>query len=358
MSETANSQPSQRWAILGGVRFGLAALVLIGHARFCTPTYRWTQIIAQFGSFSAVLGFFLISGYSIAHSYNRRPDGFFHRRIQRLAPAYLVAILISLVPIWLLTTHRHPYYETWYGTPSVLQFFANALCLQGTVTPAISANLPLWSLGAEVVYYALTPFFFRLRSRVLLGFVGISALLYVLHGVPSVGFGTALYPSESYGISAICLAWAWLAGFLLWRHSKQDWPRWLMLGLGAALIGFDDTQNYRFSVAVYVAAALIVVHAGSLRVPVRLALWLTYLGDLSFPLYLVHYPILMVLHPWFNVSRPAPLLLVPLVVAILLHHAVEIPFGRRASRLKPSRPVGDLPGVGADDPERVGKVVL
>lgn len=86
MSETPNSQSSQRWAVLGGLRFALAALVLVGHARYCTPTYRWVQFLAQFGSFSAVLGFFLISGYSIAHSYDRRPDGFFRRRIQRLAP--------------------------------------------------------------------------------------------------------------------------------------------------------------------------------------------------------------------------------------------------------------------------------
>lgn len=316
------------------------------------------QALSQFGSFSAVLGFFLISGYSIAHSYNRRPDGFFHRRIRRLAPAYLVAILVSLVPLWLLTTHRHHYYELWYGAPSAFQFIANALCLQGTVAPAMSANLPLWSLGAEVVYYALTPFFFRLRSRVLLGIVGVSALLYVMHSVPATHFGTDRYPGESYGISALCLVWAWLAGFLLWRHSKDDWPRWLLLGLGATLIGFDDTQNYHFSVAVYVAAALIVIHAGSIRVPVRLAPWLTYLGDLSFPLYLVHYPILMVLHPWFHVSTPAPLLFVPLAVAVLLHHAVEVPLGRRASRRKPPRPAADLPSLSADEHERVGDVSL
>lgn len=329
-----------RWAVLGGLRFVLAALVFIGHAQYSAPAYHWMQSVSQFGSFAAVLGFFLVSGYSIAHSYHQRPGGFLRRRVQRLAPAYLTAFLLALVPLWLLTTDRHLYEAPPLEIPTLLQFFANGLCLQGSLAPAISSNMPVWSLGAEVVYYALTPLLFRLRSRLLLALLGASVLLYLAHGLSKFGLGYYRYPSESHGVSAVCLLWAWLAGFLLWRHPGADWSRWLMVGTGCVLLGFDDTQHYKFSVAVYLAAALLVIYATRIRVPPRLVPWLSYLGDLSFPLYLVHFPLLLILHSWYNVTTPAPLLLIPLAAAVLVHHAIEVPLHRRATRRKGSGAVG------------------
>jgi peptidoglycan/LPS O-acetylase OafA/YrhL len=93
-----------RWAVLAGLRFFLALTVVGNHLRFVVNEQRpWWSPIARYNAFGSVLAFLLISGYSIAHSYNRQPAGFYGRRFWRIYPVYLFCLglcAISFLPEW------------------------------------------------------------------------------------------------------------------------------------------------------------------------------------------------------------------------------------------------------------------
>lgn len=77
---------------------------------------------------------------------------FFIRRLFRIWPLLWVAVALIAVPTYLLGGGVHgqaPY--------SVSMIFLNLTTLFGFVSPANYINVGAWSIGNEIVYYALTP---------------------------------------------------------------------------------------------------------------------------------------------------------------------------------------------------------
>jgi peptidoglycan/LPS O-acetylase OafA/YrhL len=59
------------WPLLGGVRFLLALIVVGTHLIFFSPPCEWSHGLLNLSGFAAVLGFLIISGFSIAASYEK-----------------------------------------------------------------------------------------------------------------------------------------------------------------------------------------------------------------------------------------------------------------------------------------------
>ncbi|MDF7810496.1 acyltransferase [Hymenobacter sp. YC55] len=85
------------------LRLFFASLVLISHApQLRDGDYRREPIMQFFGTTSAgelaVYGFFLLSGYLIVGSWQRKTDllYFLNKRVRRIYPAFIVAIIISV----------------------------------------------------------------------------------------------------------------------------------------------------------------------------------------------------------------------------------------------------------------------
>ena len=93
---------SHAWAVLGALRFALASIVVFGHlARFVPADSITNKVFIKIGLLDpveAVICFLIISGFSIAHSYSSRPDGYFRRRALRIYPLYVVGVLLAIVP--------------------------------------------------------------------------------------------------------------------------------------------------------------------------------------------------------------------------------------------------------------------
>jgi peptidoglycan/LPS O-acetylase OafA/YrhL len=137
-------QGIEKWSLLAVTRFALAFIVAIGHLEQQVPLGP-LAVVPMFGPFEAVLGFLLISGYSIGNSYAREREGFLRRRALRIYPVYLGAILLT----WLATPHA---FDITFAT-TLLQ---NVLFLN-QITTATSYVGPAWSLALEVWLYCLTP---------------------------------------------------------------------------------------------------------------------------------------------------------------------------------------------------------
>src|SRR5437763_65568 len=126
-----------KWSILAAVRFLLASVVAVNHLGEFAPL-GILGFIPKFGAFESILGFLLISGYSISVSYTKQPDGFLIRRLKRLYPVYLAAMAVNCVAI---LAENGP-------MPSVGEIALNALFLNQLFTSTSFVG-PAWSLSLE-----------------------------------------------------------------------------------------------------------------------------------------------------------------------------------------------------------------
>ena len=340
VSEGNAAKNAAEWAALGGLRFMLASIV------FCTHIGAFVRLpfavahVADAGAFAAVLGFFVVSGYSIAASLCREKRGFYERRFARIYPVYFVCMILSCVPFLIYGPVIQMMSGSVEAPKSVWPIIGNFFLLGGVVVPEIPTNAVVWSLVIEVIYYFFAPFFMQLRTRYLIALIAASCLIYWLHSLFTVPeFNTGLY--GSYG--ALALLWAWLFGFLIYRCSGNKVIQSSSLIIGCLLLGrFDQFASAHFSCAVFIMSVLIVISARDVFLPSRMIRFLEYLGELSYPLYLCHFPILLMLYG--NQAKVSWAIGMASVFAgaIFLLHAIDLPYRAYAQRHRTLRKLASL----------------
>ncbi len=296
----------EKWSALAGVRFLLASIVAVNHIRDYAPL-GWLGFIPKFGAFESILGFLLISGYSIGHSYQSQPEGFLWRRIRRLYPVYFAALVLTYVALQV-------------ENPAVLtDWFAlglNALFLNQLFTTTSYLG-PAWSLSLEFWLYSLAPLLMGLAlSRVrLLAYVSFGS--YLLYAVARPVLKLPYFASVGFGGNLLLLSFTWVIGLHLSRSKggEREVMRdvGLMFGvhilLSAAiqlayrvkhqalleymrhdLVGYF-MQGLTLVFVWLVFQQLVVASTASTR-----RSWLLrFLGDVSYPLYLLHVPLCILL---------------------------------------------------------------
>jgi peptidoglycan/LPS O-acetylase OafA/YrhL len=320
----AERQDRNQWKILGGLRFLLAFIVVCGHLfRFAPKDNAINRVFihgADFDATVAVFGFLIISGFSIAHSIISKPEGFYFRRVVRIYPLYISALVLTLVPFWVAGPVIQAY-DGQFNQPGFASLIANLFFLQTFFAEQLSGNGPLWTLAVEVFFYLLAPLFVRMKSWMLLLLVLISA----------VGFASChalhleFYSKYRWGLPAFLLLWAWLGGFLFYRHREEPLFQVGLITLGVFLFSVNFTWNHRFTFFTYVFAASIVATASKIKLPAQILRLLNYLGELSYPLYLVHVPVLLFSYAVLGVRSAPIMVLLTLVVTAFVYHAIDRP---------------------------------
>lgn len=292
----------------------------------------------KFGSDAAVFGFFVISGYSMAHSIQEKPRDFYRRRLQRLYPIYLLGLVLAAVPYIVFGPQ---FFAGGFGeveAPRTLwPYLAQFAFLQNIVVGPIRTNPVVWTLSCEAIFYLFTPLFARCSSRTLLGMLGVSALLHLLH--PQLRVFN--YVDALYALNPLFLLWVWLSGFLYYRHRGDDWAMLGTVALGSFFLCLFPAAICPLAPASFAAGTLLLCLAHRLPVPSRHLPRLTragnYLGNLSYPLYMVHNPILLLIAGSVSgaVNSRVPVISIPLIVygaALLAYHIVDAPYQRYARR--------------------------
>jgi peptidoglycan/LPS O-acetylase OafA/YrhL len=315
------------------------------------------------GGFVGVDVFFVISGYLISslvmdemRQGKFRLIAFYARRARRIFPA-LIAVLCSVFLLgWILflpdefsQLGRHIFAGALFG--------ANLLLWTETGYFDIAANLKpllhLWSLGIEEQFYILWPLILlplsrneRIRVWLIAGLFFVSLLLNV--------FLVQAYPSATFYLPAM-RAWELLLGAFLAAAMRENWrvgrafaPS-IAAGVGAALILasvglFTSHTSFPGWAAVIPTAgtALIITARQAQRKNFISGRVLShpmavYIGRISYPLYLWHWPLLAIaLISRFGEPLPSWLRLVIVAASFLLaaltYAGIERPirFGTRA----------------------------
>ena len=303
-------------ADIDGLRGVAVLLVVVFHF--------FPQEIPAPGGFVGVDIFFVISGFLISSVVFTSMDAgtftlrkFWARRIRRLGPALLLVLATSLVAGWFLllpteleSLGRHVAAGAFFVSNLLLIFEAGYFDTAAELKPM----LHLWSLGVEEQFYLLFPIVALMALRLRRNFLPIMVMLAL------ASFGCNLLWMNTHPIGNFYLPitrfWELLAGVILFLtmrrsgdtkiHSKhQVWsavtnPEFRsalgLVVLIAAVILVSNNQPYPGVQALLpVLAATLLISSGEntfVNHKVLSARPLVWLGLISFPLYLWHWPVL------------------------------------------------------------------
>ena len=284
--------------------------------------------------------FFVISGFILAQPFLRqfqdggkRVDlgGFYLRRLTRLEPPYILALLLYASAMVLF---RH-------GSAHVvgLSLLTSVLYVHNFFRSLPPVNFVTWSLEVEVVFYLLSPllaYVFAIRSRkvrttVLLAAIAVDAFI-PWTGPTRVGF---FFPAE------MCY---FLVGYLLADlriHQREAWkhPLWDVASFTLWPVLFLFPQ-FRWSSPVLCVLLMVCFCASFLGPATRHLLgvqWVALFGGMCYSTYLLHALIISTLFPltrrfisgdhiYASYVGQAVLLLTAIVAASLLYFvAIERP---------------------------------
>lgn len=252
-------------------------------------------------AYLAVDFFFLLSGFVMARTYERRmqegalaPLGFLGARVRRLWPTMALGALLALPFLW--RDHPHPGILLGAALPNLLLLpsFATAVLFP--------LNTPAWSIFFELtanLAHALT--LHRLRTTALASLAAAFLLAAILCGAYFGNLDLGAQARTMFG-GFVRVGFSYIIGILLWRWHADRPPVAVppalafaampLLFLAASAVPFE---GWLFDVAFIALACPLLLWGGlgwSDRPGPAQTLALA-AGAMSFPLYAVHYPVLL-----------------------------------------------------------------
>lgn len=361
-------QRSQRIAALDGLRALAIAGVVLYHLRPSRLT----------GGFLGVTLFFTLSGYLATKSIMRATarDGFSYphyiaRRTTRLMPPILATIALTAIATYIAAPSLLPKVQQ-DALPSVL-FLSNWFYIFRNVSYFAAAGLPsplthLWFCGVQMQFYLVWPVILmvlcsKTRSRntaigVTITFILISTAAMALMFDPAADTSRVYYGTDARAAELLCGALAAIAAPRLREILSGNIPApgaskgiskvnvvslaWLAAVIvGAFTLTGENSLLYRGGfLLLALLTGLLIVCVQNTECIVRRLLSvkpLVWLGQRSFSVYLVHYPLLLLMNPATRTTRiawweQALQLVVILAVAEVFYRLVEHPWSRKPAQ--------------------------
>lgn len=304
--------------ILDGLRGVAAVLVVLFHIFEAHAANKAGQMINH--GYLAVDFFFMLSGFVIGYAYDDRWPKlnfkqFALRRIVRLQPMIVLGMVVGAILVFFQSSPVFPKIESANVWQVLVLMFVGVTLLP--VPPSIEfrgwdemhpLNGPAWSLFFEYIANILYGLFFRkLSNKQLLFFVLIAAIL-LFHMAITRGdmIGGWTLSSEGLYIGFTRLFYPFLMGLLLSRIGKHFHIKHaffycsLSIAILLSLPRFGDVSQiwinglYESIVIVFIFPFIILLGAGG-TIKTKLSNKLChFLGDISYPLYITHYPLIYI----------------------------------------------------------------
>lgn len=325
------------------IRLLLAVGVFIYHAvtlAALDPSGPVEQALSQLAEV-CIQGFFIVSGALVAGSLARSKGiaDYAGKRLRRLYPAYVVVILVPAAISLAFTQDGQ----------GVLQYLAANLAFLNFLEPNLpglfaanrftEVNGALWTLKIEVMFYAVLPLIFLVLTSlgrfwwlgILVLYLAGEAWAALMPGIADVPLGAALSRQLPGQMAFFAM------GIALWKTEAHLRRRWRALSISgmillAASLGHPALEPLR-------ALALASLIAGAAYAPGP-ALSPARFGDISYGLYITHFPVLQAMAaaglvaalglPGFFLLAAAAVIL----ASLALWHLVEKPALRPSSHYR------------------------
>lgn len=299
---------------MGVFRLFLALSVIATHSQ--TTVFGFKGI----GSGYAVNCFFIISGFYMAMVLNGKYRDtpvlhFYKSRVFRLLPVYFVGLLLALlISREAIATFFH---QLTFGSRIFFvlqnlfvfgQDLAYVFCTRtdaGTCAEAttLTINPPAWSLAVELGFYLVAPFLLKSIKKTFLfflyGCLYMIAIRYIQLPLPATGILNAESP-YSFNYYFYPSSFIFFAGGALAYHFRQgsaSTHTYLFAALAIGLLSWAQTVVPVWHLMFMGLAIPYVFHFTALNRLDR------FIGELSYPAYILHFPFLVLLTP-VTLSHP------------------------------------------------------
>jgi len=325
------------------LRFIFASMVFLVHAHILSGAPGLSILGDVLSSEIAVKSFFVVSGFLIFMSFenSRSLGSYFTKRIRRIYPAYFVVTTGTLL-VWALFGDARidqifSFQTLRYVVANLvfMNFIQHDLPSLFSHNPLHAVNGALWTLKVEVLFYMCVPLIVLASQRfgrifIFLALYGLSVGYTVLLENMATKTGASMYlelQRQLPGQLTFFIAGASAYYFfpLFKRHAG------LLVGL--SIIAFMLRFYLPWSIVEPAALGVLVIFFAC-AVP-YLGNFGKY-GDLSYGIYIIHFPILQTLisyggfaqYPWVTLTFA---ITVVVALAFLSWHFVEKPFLRKTS---------------------------
>lgn len=276
------------------------------------PVFPLWKYLYGLGGHIPVLVFFLLSGFVLEGALKKLSAGeFLLNRILRIYPVFAVCLALILA------------FMAYSGVPmpSLEQILGNL-----TLTNNASILGVSWTLLFEMRYYLFAGLLALLGLK---GWMRAWAALVLF----ALGFNHNFFWISFMAVGVV-MHDAWVA--FNERTSHERWLKALSLvaymAVWCIVALYIDTDGNPFRAKTLMSISAILIFAGALalyRMPIRSRI-LNVLGNISYPLYCVHYPVLLV--AYYSLAGVVSMKVVPLialggslVAAWVLHRTIEKP---------------------------------
>ncbi|MFM2287292.1 MAG: hypothetical protein RL684_435 [Pseudomonadota bacterium] len=361
MSETvATHTGKQHYAVLDGLRGSAALLVVAFHIQGIPISFQPGQLLLSHAHL-AVDFFFALSGFVIGYAYDDRWGAmttlrFFRVRLARLHPLVVLGALLGFAS-YLFDPFAAGAQAAPLGSVFVALLLGMLLLpaspLPNRWTDTHTLNGPSWTLLQEYIgniAYALVLRRLPTRALALLALVAAAVLAWVAlaNGTLDRGWGW-----ENFWLGTVRLAFPFMAGLWLHRvHARLPALRLGFLPLTIVLVAAFAAPLFGMTGAInanglYEAGCVIVLfplilvagaHSQAGRGFDRLC---RLAGELSYPLYITHFPFLYVWENYVAHAHPSPAkagliacLIFPFVIAVawVAYRFWDLPIRRYLAR--------------------------
>ena len=395
----ADTKP--HYILLDGLR-GVAALMVLWYHVFEGFAFAKGSVIETFNhGHLGVDFFFLLSGFVISYAYDDRWKSrqrstvkslslkdFFKRRLIRLHPMLVMGAFIGLICFLLQGGVK------WDGSSTPIHWTLIAFVLTLFFIPAYPGasydirgnaemfplNGPSWSLFFEYIGNILYALFIRkLSNKMLTVLVGATGILWIwfvafdISGYDMIGIGWTLDVVNFFG-GLLRMMFPFTLGMLMARLFSQRttdnrrqsfftnnifWIATIVLFalFSVPYISGDDVTNrvptlanislngiYELFCIMVVFPLIVWIAALSDSAQSKFTLRISkFLGDLSYPLYIVHYPVMYLFYAWliknqyFTLGETWQMVILVLTVCIVLAYAClklyDEPIRKKLSKL-------------------------
>ena len=362
ISSAAFADSKPHYVLLDALR-GAAALMVVWYHFFEGFAFAEDTAITTFnhGHLGVDL-FFMLSGFVISYAYDDRWHGahnrltlkeFFKRRLIRLHPMLIMGAVIGLITFCLQGSVK------WDGSATPMSWSLVALVLTMLFIPAypdasydlrgngemFSLNGPSWSLFFEYIgnlLYALI--IRRLSTRILAILTAILGVAWCwfattdVSGYDMIGIGWTLDTVNFWG-GMLRMLFPFSLGMLMARNFKPVkikgifWIAWAVLFALFSVPALSKCGTlsinglYEFACILLVFPAIVWFTASGETTGKVSSAFCKFLGDISYPLYIVHYPVMYLFYAWliehklYTLGETWPVVIMVFAINIALAYA-------------------------------------
>ncbi len=322
------SDSKPHYELLDGLR-GVAALLVICYHIF--EGFATSPLDQHFNhGYMAVDFFFILSGFVIGYAYDDRWNttltlkGFFKRRLVRLHPMVIMGALLGAVSYCIQGCVK------WDGSQVPFTMVLIALLLNIFLLPVVPGtgadvrgnnemyplNGPSWSLFFEYIGNILYALFIRkfstraLTALVVVAGAGLASFgIFNLSGYGHLGVGWSMIDYNLLG-GFLRLMFSFSVGLLMsriFRPVKIKGAFWICSAVLAVLFTVPHLGGeghlwinglYESVCAIVIFPMLVWLGASGKTTDKITSNICKFLGDISYPLYVVHYPIMYLFYWW------------------------------------------------------------